>query len=194
MPLVGYLHAGSAAGNERNRVAFRKGLNETDYVEGQNVIGEYHGLKSQFERLQGILADLVNRRVAVIATPSHALSLAAKAVTATVPIVFGVGDDPVRLGLVASLARPGGNAIGINFFAHEVRSKRWRLLHDLVPNAVRIAVLLNLANATNAEKTSREVQESAPAIGLQIQIFNATTVRANPSRLDVWYYPRLHFA
>ena len=174
IPVVGYVVAGSA--NERNRAAFRKGLNETGYVEGQNVTVEYHSLEDRYDRAPAIMADLVRRRVTVIATPSHAPSLAAKAATATIPIVFGVGDDPVKLGLVASLARPGGNATGINFFAHEVTAKRLRLLHDLVPKAVRIAVLLNPANASNAETTLREVQEAAPLMGLQIQILNATTI------------------
>jgi putative ABC transport system substrate-binding protein len=115
--------------------------------------------------------------VAVIATPgSDVATLAAKAATATIPIIFGVGRDPVRLGLVASLARPGGNSTGINFFPSEVVAKRLRLLHDLVPKAVRIAVLLNPANASTAEATLREVQEAAPTIGLQIQILNASTI------------------
>jgi putative tryptophan/tyrosine transport system substrate-binding protein len=175
MPLVGYVVAGSAI--ERNRAAFRKGLNETGYVEGQNVTVEYYSLEDQYERASAIMADLVSRRVSVIATPSHVPSLAAKAATATIPIVFGVGDDPVKLGLVTSLARPGGNATGINFFLHEVTAKRLWLLHDLVPKAARVAVLLNPANVSNAEKTLREVQEAAHMIGLQIQIFNATTIR-----------------
>jgi putative tryptophan/tyrosine transport system substrate-binding protein len=109
IPLVGYVVAGSAI--ERNRAAFRKGLNETGYVEGQNVTVEYYSLEDQYERASAIMADLVSRRVSVIATPSHAPSLAAKAATATIPIVFGVGDDPVKLGLVTSLARPGGFTI-----------------------------------------------------------------------------------
>jgi putative tryptophan/tyrosine transport system substrate-binding protein len=175
MPLVGYVVAGSPS--ERNRAAFRKGLNETGYVEGRNVTVEYHGLEDRYDQAAAIMADLVSRHVSVIATPSHAPSLAAKAVTATIPIVFGVGDDPVKLGLVASLARPGGNATGINFFAHEVTAKRLRLLHDFVPRAVRVAVLLNPANVSNAEKTLQEVQEAAPMLGLQIQILNATTIR-----------------
>jgi putative ABC transport system substrate-binding protein len=122
------------------------------------------------------VADLVRRQVAVIATPGNVPARAARAATATIPIVFGVGDDPVRLGLVASLARPGGNATGINFFVNEVAAKRLRLLHDLVPKAVRIAVLLNPANAGATELTLRAVQEAAPTIGLQIQILNATTI------------------
>jgi putative tryptophan/tyrosine transport system substrate-binding protein len=121
------------------------------------------------------MADLVRRRVAVIAAPGLSISAqAAKAATATIPIVFGVGDDPVKLGLVASLARPGGNATGINFFVTEVVAKRLRLLHDLVPKAVRIAVLVNPENASKT--TLREVQEAAPTIGLQIQILNARTI------------------
>jgi putative ABC transport system substrate-binding protein len=122
------------------------------------------------------VADLVRRHVAVIATPGNRPALAVKAATATIPIVFGVGEDPVRLGLVASLGRPGGNATGINFFALEVTAKRLRLPHDLLPKAVRVAVLVNPANASVAETTLREVQEAAPAIGLQTQIFNANTI------------------
>jgi putative ABC transport system substrate-binding protein len=120
---------------------------------------------------------MVRRRVALITTPASVpAALAAKATTATIPIVFSVTEDPVQLGLVASLARPGGNATGINYFAREVVAKRLRLLHDLLPKAVRIAVLLNPANAGSAEATLRGVQEAAPAIGLQIQILNAATI------------------
>ena len=158
--------------------AFRKGLNETGYVEGQNVTVEYHWLDGQYDRLPPLMADLVRRRVAVIATPgSNPAALAAKAATTTIPIVFGVGEDPVKLGLVASLARPGGNATGINFFVAEVAAKRLGLLHDLVPKAVRIAVLVNPANASSAEATLRDIPEAARAIGLQIQVLNASTSR-----------------
>jgi ABC-type uncharacterized transport system substrate-binding protein len=177
MPVVALIDAGSPDGSARHLAAFRKGLNETGYVEGQNVTVEYHWLESHYDRLPALLVDLVQRRVAVIATPaSTPASRAAKAATATIPIVFGVGEDPVRLGLVASLARPGGNATGINFFATELAAKRLRLLHDLVPKAVRIAVLVNPANAGTAEPTLQEVHEAAPTIGLQIQILNATTI------------------
>jgi len=124
-----------------------------------------------------VIADLVRRRVAVIATPSDAPSLAAKRATTTIPIVFVVGDDPIRLGLVASLARPGGNATGVNFFAHEAVVKRLGLLHELVPKAVRVAVLVNPAYAIITETTLRQVQEAARAIGLQIQVLNAMTSR-----------------
>jgi putative tryptophan/tyrosine transport system substrate-binding protein len=176
LPVVGFVRDGSADADARNVAAFRKGLNEAGYVEGQNVTVEYHWLEGQYDRQPALLADLVRRQVAVIASLGTGIALAAKAATATIPIVFSVGDDPVRLGLVASLARPGGNATGINFFVNEVTAKRLRLLHDLVPKAVRIAVLLNPANAMVAESTLREVQNAAPTIGLQIQILNASTI------------------
>jgi ABC-type uncharacterized transport system substrate-binding protein len=179
LPVVGFLRVGSPDANTRNVAAFRKGLNETGYIEGQNVMVEYHWLEGNYDRVPAVVADLIRRQVAVIATPGNTpAALAAKAATATVPIVFGVTGDPVGLGLVANLARPGGNATGINFFANEVGvvAKRLRLLHDLVPKAVRIAVLVNPANALNTEATLRDVQEAAPTIGLQIQILNATTI------------------
>jgi putative ABC transport system substrate-binding protein len=177
MPVVGFIYGGSADGSARFAAAFRKGLNETGYVEGQNVTVEFHWLEGHNDRLPVLVADLVHRQVAVIATPaSQPAALAAKAATATIPVVFGVGEDPVKLGLVASLARPGGNATGINFFVSEVVAKRLRLLHDLVPKAVRVAVLVNPANASLTASTLREVKEAAPTIGLQIQILNASTI------------------
>jgi putative ABC transport system substrate-binding protein len=176
MPVVGFIRDGSADANARNAAAFRKGLNETGYVEGQNVTVEYRYLEGQYDRLPALMAELVRRQVAVIATLGYVPTLAAKAATTTIPIVFGVADDPVHLGLVASLARPGGNATGINFFNTEVTAKRLRLLHDLVPKAVRVAVLVNPANASATESTLRDVQEAAPTIGLQIQILNASTI------------------
>jgi putative tryptophan/tyrosine transport system substrate-binding protein len=177
MPVVGFVDGGSLDVSVTRAAAFRKGLNETGTVEGQKVTVEYHYLEGHYDRLPALMADLVRRQVAVIATTGSApAALAAKAATATIPIVFGIGEDPVRLGLVASLARPGGNATGINFFFTEVIPKRLKLLHDLVPKAVRIAVLVNPANASTAEPTVREVQAAAPAMGLQIQILNATTI------------------
>jgi putative ABC transport system substrate-binding protein len=177
LPVVGVVSGQSSNGDARNTAAFRKGLNELGYIDGQNVTIEYHYLEGQYDRLPAMMADLVRRQVAVIAAPSSApAALAAKAATATIPIVFGVGEDPVKLGLVASLARPGGNATGINIFSQELTAKRLRLLHDLVPKAVRVAVLVNPANASTAETTLRDVREAAPIIGLQIQDFNASTI------------------
>jgi len=177
MPVVGFINAGTPDGAARYAAAFRSALNEAGYVEGQNVTVEYHWLEGRYDRLPALVADLVRRRVAVIATPGDTqASLSAKAATATIPIVFGVGEDPVRLGLVANLARPGGNATGINFFPQEVMAKRLGLLHDLVPKAARIAVLVNPTTAT-AEATLRDIPEAARAIGLQIQLLNASTSR-----------------
>jgi putative ABC transport system substrate-binding protein len=177
LPVVGFINPGSADAAAPRVAVFRKGLNENGYVEGQNVTVEYHWLEGHYDRLPALMADLVRRQVAVIATPAFAqAALAAKAATATIPIVFGVAEDPVRLGLVASLARPDGNATGMNLFTTEAVAKELGLLHGLVPKAVRIAVLVNPANAATTEPTLREVQEAAPAIGLQIQILNATTI------------------
>jgi putative ABC transport system substrate-binding protein len=176
MPVVAFVNAASP--DAARTTAFRKGLAETGTVESQNVTVEYHWLEGQFDRLPALMADLARRRVAVIATPGgNYASQAAKAATTTIPIVFGVGDDPVRLGLVASLAQPGGNATGINYLFHEITAKRFGLLHDLVPKAVRIGVLVNPANVPTAEATLREIPEATRAIGLQIQILNASTSR-----------------
>jgi putative tryptophan/tyrosine transport system substrate-binding protein len=178
MPVVGFVDGGSADASADRVRAFRKGLSEAGYVEGQNVTVEYHWLEGQYDGLPALAADLVRRRVAVIATPAGtATAIAAKAATGTIPIVFGVADDPVKLGLVTSLARPGGNVTGINYFLREVAAKRMALLHELVPKADRVAVLVNPANATATEGTLREVQEAARAVGLQIQVLNASTSR-----------------
>jgi len=174
MPVIGFVNAGSF--DAPLAAAFRKGLNDAGYVESQNVTVEYHWLEGQFDRLPALMADLVRRRVAVIATPAgNFAAQAAKAATTTVPIVFGVAEDPVKLGLVASLARPGGNATGINYFAQEVTAKRLGLLHELVPKAVRMAVLVNPANVPATESTLRDLPEAARAIGLQIQVLKAST-------------------
>jgi putative ABC transport system substrate-binding protein len=174
MPVVGFVNAADA--DASLAAAFRKALGETGYVEGQNVTVEYHWIEGQLDRAPALMADLVRRRVAVIATVGGGLAIAAKAATATIPIIFGVGDNPVKLGLVASLARPGGNATGFNYFQQEVVAKRLGLLHELVPKAVRVAVLVNPA-ATAAETILRDVQEAARVIGLQIQVLNASTSR-----------------
>jgi putative ABC transport system substrate-binding protein len=165
MPVVGFVNAGSS--DPPLAAAFRNGLNEAGYVEGQNVTVEYHWLEGQFDRLPVLMADLVHRRVAVIATPAgNYAAQVAKAATKAIPIVFGVGEDPVQLGLVHSLARPDGNLTGINFFASEYDTKRLALLHELVPKAVRIAVLVNPANVPATESTLRDIPDAARAIGM----------------------------
>src|SRR2546430_2746423 len=176
VPVVSFVSGRSIESSARFGAAFRKALNETGYLEGQNVMVEYHWLDGQYDRLPALMAELVRRRVAVIATPGFGDgALAAKAATATIPIVFGVAQDPVKLGLVASLARPGGNATGINLLSAEIGAKRLGLLHDLVPKAVRIAVLVNPANSWTAEATLRDIPDAARAMGLQIQVLKAST-------------------
>ena len=173
LPVVGFIQPGSAAASAHFASAFRRGLNETGYSEGRNVAIEYHWAEGQYDQLAALAAELVGRRMAVIAAPgSTQAALALKAATATIPVVFGVSEDPVKLGLVASLARPGGNATGINFFVTEAVPKRLGLLRDLIPRAVRMAVVINPGNTVSAESTLREVQKAA---GLQILVLNAST-------------------
>jgi putative ABC transport system substrate-binding protein len=156
--------------------AFREGLKDSGYVERENVAIEYRWAENQLDRLPELAAELVRRQVAVIAATSTYSAFAAKAATSTTPIVFLVGEDPVRLGLVASLARPGGNLTGINNFAGELTVKRLELLREMVPGAARIAVLVNPANIA-IETTLRDVQSAARVMGLQIQVLNASTSR-----------------
>jgi len=178
MPVIAFVTGASPEVSARRVAAFSKALNETGYVEGQNVTVEYHWLDGRYDRLPSLMADLVHRRVSVIATlGSNPAALAAIAATTTIPVVFGVGDNPVKLGLVASLARPGGNVTGVNFFVAELTAKRLGLLHDLVPKAVRIAVLVNPAHASTAEATLQEIPEAARSLGLEIQALNASTSR-----------------
>jgi len=177
LPLVGVVSGRSRDADARNVTAFYKGLGEAGYVDGQNVTVEYHWVEGRYDRLSEVMADLVRRKAAaIVTTGNNAAALAAKAATATIPIVFGVGQDPVKMGLVASLARPGGNATGINDFLSEMNAKRLRLLHDMVPKAARVAVLVNPANTASAESALQETKEAAAAIGLQLQIVNATTI------------------
>jgi putative ABC transport system substrate-binding protein len=181
MPVVAFLRTGSADTNERNVAAFRKGLNEAGYVEGQNVTVEYHWLESPYDRLPALMADLVRRQVAVIATVgTPEIALAAKRATATIPIVFGEGIDPVQLGIVPSLAKPGGNATGIYFLVTETTAKRLRLLHDMVPKSIRVAVLVNPANTSVATTTLRDAQEAASAIGVNIHLTPGPSARSIP--------------
>jgi len=178
LPVVGFVTTRSERASTYVVDAFRKGLHETGYDEGRNVTVEYHWLEGQFDRLPALMADLVRRRVAIIATPGNTLvSTAAKAATTTIPIVFAVGTDPVKTGLVASFARPGGNVTGINYFFLEVSAKRLALLHALSPKAVRVVILVNPANGPSADLTSRTVQDSAQSIGLQSRILYASTSR-----------------
>ena len=178
-PVIGFLDPRSLhytlADQQR---AFRQGLKDAGYVEGENVVIEYRWAEGQIDRLPALAAELVRRRVAVITTGGGpAAALAAKAATTTIPIVFVVGEDPVKLGLVASLARPGGNLTGINLVIGELTAKRLGLLRELVPGAARVAVLVNPANTANAETTLRDVEPAARAMGLQIQILKASTSR-----------------
>ena len=177
MPVVGFVNAATADNAPRYGGAFRKGLSETGFFDGQNVRVEYHWMAGQYERVAELIADLVRRGVAVIATPGFPDgAVAAKAATSAIPIVFGVPSDPVKLGLVKSLAKPGGNATGINFFVVEVTTKRLGLLHELVPKATRIAVLVNPTNPFSTEETLTGVQEAARAFGLQTVVFKASTI------------------
>ena len=177
VPVIGFLNITSPDGYAERLRGFRQGLKDTGHVEGENVAIEYRWAEDQPDR-PSLATELVRRQVAVIATLGTTNSaLAAKAATTTIPIVFAVGEDPVRLGLVVSLARPAGNLTGINFFNSELTAKRLELLHELVPTATRVAVLINPTEAANAETTVRDVQSAAHAIGLQIQVHNASTSR-----------------
>jgi putative ABC transport system substrate-binding protein len=175
MPVIGFLHPSSP--DPYRLRAFREGLKDAGFSEGENVAIEYRWADNQIDRLPALAAELVRRRVAVIASGGPPAVFAAKAATTTIPIVFVVGEDPVKLGLVTSLARPGGNLTGINFLAVELAAKRLELLRELVPGATRITVLVNPANATTTESTLRDVGAAARAMGLQIQVFNVSTIR-----------------
>jgi ABC-type uncharacterized transport system substrate-binding protein len=178
MPVIGFLGATSPDTNTAYMRTFSQALKETGYVEGENVAIAYRFAENQLDRLPALAAELVRQRVAVIASiEGPPVALAAKGATTTIPIVFTVSDDPVRLGLVASLARPGGNLTGINFVSTELVAKRLELLRELVPAAARMAVLVNPANVATTESTLRDLQPAARAIGLQIQVLNANTSR-----------------
>ena len=175
MPVVGFVNAGSS--DAPLATAFRKGLNEGGYVEGQNVTVEYHWLEGQFDRLPSLMADLVRRRVSVIATPAGTLAAqVAKAATTTIPIVFGVAEDPVNLGLVASIARPGGNATGVSFLLSELAPKQLGLLRELLPAASRFGLLVNPKNE-NAETITRDLKAAAAKISVEISVVQASHSR-----------------
>jgi putative ABC transport system substrate-binding protein len=175
MPVVGFLNSASPDVFADRLRGFHQGLKEAGYIEGDNVTIVYRWAENQINRLPDMAAELVGRRVAVIAATGGSYSaIAAKAASTRVPIVFGIPDDPVRLGLVTNLARPDGNSTGINFFATEVVAKRLELLRELVPRVVCIALIVNPANAANAAAMAKDVEAAADAMGLQVQIHNAS--------------------
>ena len=178
MPVIGFLHPASPDTFADRLRAFRQGLKETGYIEGESVAIVYRWAENQLDRLPELAADLVRRQVTVISTGGGIPSiLAAKAATTTIPIVFAVGQDPVERGLVASIARPGGNLTGINFLNTELTAKRLELLRELIPGAARVAVLVNPSNPGNAEFVLKDVSAAAGAMGLHIQVLNASNGR-----------------
>ena len=176
MPVVGLLGAGSPEPNAKWTAAVRQGLTETGHIEGRNVTIEYRWAEGQYDRLPALAAELVHRQVAVIVAGPLPSALAAKAASPAIPIVFNVPDDPVKLGLVASLARPGGNATGVNFFLHELGAKQLGLLHELVPAAARIGLLINPTNP-NVETMTKDVTAAAVTFGVQLDIVHASDSR-----------------
>jgi putative ABC transport system substrate-binding protein len=176
MPVVGVLASESVEENQRLMGPFRQGLAEAGYVDGKNVTVEYRWGDGRYDRLPELASDLVRRRVNLIAAPTTPAALAAKAATSVIPIVFGVGDDPVKLGMVTSLSRPGGNATGINFVIAELGAKRLGLLRELVPAAARVVVLVNPADATRTATVVSDVEAAAHQLGLQVRVFNASTI------------------
>ena len=175
IPVIGFVNVASAKGYARQLSAFLKGLNETGYVDGRNVAIEYRWADGRSDRLPAMAADLVQRRVTVIAATSTPAALAAKAATTTIPIIFEMASDPVQLGLVARLNRPGGNITGVTNSNVGIAPKRLQLLHELVPTARAVALLVNPTNPTVAETNTKEVQAAARALGLELHVLNAST-------------------
>ena len=178
LPVIGFLDPRTPEVLGDRLREFRRALKETGYVEGENVSITYRYAENDLDRLPGLAAELVRRPVTVIvASGGPAVALAAKAATTTTPIVFAVGDDPVRLGFVKSLARPGGNLTGVNFLNIELTAKRLELLRELVPGAARVAVLVNPGNPASTQGTLRDLEGAARGIGIAVQTFNAGTAR-----------------
>jgi putative ABC transport system substrate-binding protein len=176
MPVIGFLHAASLTTEVRGLAEFRKGLSATGYVEGQNVMIEYRSAEGRADRLPALAADMVRRRVAVIATMANNAAVAAMATTTTIPIVFTVGGDPVKMGLVDSLSRPGGNITGVSFLSSDIVAKMLEALHELTPKAARIAALVNPTNQ-NAATDTKEAEAAARAFGVELQVLKASNER-----------------
>ena len=177
LPVIGFINSASSQGYVTQVEAFLKGLGEGGYVEGRNVAIEYRWADSKHDRLPALAADLVHRQVTVIAATTTAAAVAAKAATTTIPIVFEMGGDPVRVGIVSNLARPGGNITGVTNLNVVVAPKRLELLHEMVPNARVMALLIDPTDPTSAETTTRDVQAVARSIGLELHVLNASTER-----------------
>ena len=177
MPIIGFLSSQSAEAIADFLRGFHRGLKDSGYVEGENVAIEYRWAENQIDRLPELAAELVRRHVAVIAASGGPASASAAKATASIPVVFMVAEDPVRLGLITSLARPGGNLTGVNFFSAELAAKRLELLRELAPAATRVAVLLNPAETAIAAANLRDVELAARAMGLQIHVLNASTIQ-----------------
>jgi putative ABC transport system substrate-binding protein len=176
MPVVAFLHAASLETEVRGLAEFHKGLSEIGYVEGQNVMIVYRSAEGQADRLPALAADMVRRRVAVIATMANNAAVAAKATTTTIPIVFTVGGDPIKMGLVTSLNRPGGNITGVSFLSSDIIAKMLEALHELMPKATRTAALVNPTNQ-NAATDTKEAEAAARTLGLELQVLNASNGR-----------------
>jgi ABC-type uncharacterized transport system substrate-binding protein len=176
IPVIGFLHAASLETEVRGLAEFRKGLSEIGYVEGQNVMIVYRSAEGQADRLPALAADMVQRRVAVVVTVANNAAVAAKATTTTIPIVFTVGGDPIKMGLVDSLNRPGGNITGVSFLSSDIIAKMLEALHELMPKAARIAALVNPTNQ-NAAADTKEAEAAARTLGLELQVLNASNGR-----------------
>ena len=175
IPVIGYLDSRSPAAVEDRLRGFHQGLKEVGYIEGENITILYRSADDRLDRLPLLAAELVSRSVAAIVTGGLPSALAAKAATTTIPIIFGVGVDPVQLGLVASLSQPGGNLTGIDAFTAQSGAKRLEVLHDLLPKVARIGVVVNPADAGSTEAQLKDIEAAAGAMGLQIKVYNADT-------------------